>query len=81
VTPKKEIREWFDLGVADGKSFMIVMCDTYDWDDYPKYYSNETDARRDAKYPGEMQKVMEIYDLAGERDTQLSKGRAFAFVI
>ncbi len=78
-TSRKEIEEWFVNGIAEGKTHMVVLCDTFDWEDYPKYFSSEAEARRCVDTPGPMQKVMEAYWLGGEMSEQLNKRRCFQF--
>lgn len=80
MTSKTEIGTWFDRGVADGATHMIVVCDTFDWDDYPVYVSPQQDPAKVKKQYDRvnMQKVMEVYDLAGDREAQLNMGRAMA---
>lgn len=79
MTTRDEISEWFDRGVADGKSYMLVICDTFDHDDYPSYFDSEADARKTADKPGEMQRLMEAYDLKADKAEQMSKRRANCF--
>jgi hypothetical protein len=80
MTTKEEIGQWFDRGVEEGATHMLVVCDTYDWDDYPVYVKLGEDAREQAaKYPHDMQKLMEVYNLAIDRDQQLKQGRAFNY--
>lgn len=43
-----ERKEWFDRGVADGATHMLVVTDTYDWEDYPVYVPH-TEYGRDDK--------------------------------
>jgi hypothetical protein len=79
MTPKAEISEWFDHGVRDGAVFMIVACDTFDHSDYPVYADDERQCleqyeRCDGKG---MQRVMEVYDLRGDKATQLKESRAW----
>lgn len=81
MTTKSEISQWFDRGVAQGAKFMIVLCDTFDYDDYPSYHSTQSDAESEIKHPGHMQKVMEVYDLTADRDQQLDKQRCYALPI
>lgn len=81
ATTKKMISDWFDRGVKENATHMIVACDTFDWEDYPVYVK-PTETVRDevAKYNGpNMQKVMEVYDLKRDRDEQLNQGRAYNF--
>ena len=74
---KQDISEWFNRGVQDKADYMIVVCDTYDWDDYP-VYANKSDVH--AKYQEHngpnMQKVMEVYDLHSDKDEQMNERRA-----
>jgi hypothetical protein len=79
MTTRTEISKWFDEGVQMGKGYMLILCDTYDWSDYPDYYAHRVDAERKAKFPGEMQKVMEVYDLNADKDQQLNQRRANCF--
>ena len=78
-TSRAEIETWFVDGVAEGKTHMVVLCDTFDWGDYPKYFSSEAEARKCVDAPGSMQKAMEAYWLGGEMSEQLNKRRCFQF--
>ena len=77
---KLDIIGWFDRGVDQGATHMIVVCDTYDWEDYPVYVSPDQDVHKIEKgYRGNMQKVMEVYKLSLDRDTQMRQHRAFNY--
>jgi hypothetical protein len=56
---------WFDEGVRKGATHLIVVCDTFNYEDYPIYVMPGEDARKKAaeKDGSNMQKVMEVYDL------------------
>ena len=80
MTTVKEIEKWFVRGVHAGADYMIVVCDTYDWSDYPSYVAkpeNLTDAV-DHFNGRNMQKVMEVYDLHADREKQLNMNRCRA---
>ena len=78
MTTQDDIRGWFERGVNDKAMFMFVICDMFDWDDYPAYYySVENALVRKNKYV-EMEKIMEIYDLREPMEPQLNKPRNFA---
>lgn len=78
-TTQAVIGGWFDRGVADGKAYMVVWCDTYDWSDYPAYYGTKEDAQEALDKDGQnMQKAMECYDLRKSRLAQLTQARAWA---
>ena len=79
MTTKQTISKWFDDGVADRQMFMFVMCDTYDWEDYPRYARTVEDARMVyIQYPSDMQKIMEVYDLRKDKQEQLKSTTSWA---
>jgi len=78
VTTREEISAWFDEGAKLGSDYMIVMTDTFDWDDYPSYYSGDNITRHVASKNFNMQKVMEVYDLRLDRESQLNQHRCRA---
>lgn len=57
---------------------MVVICDTYDHEDYPAYFDTADAARSKMKYPGDMQRVMECYDLEASKSEQMKLRRCFA---
>lgn len=80
-TTREEIREWFEQGVKQGATHMIVACDTFDYEDYPVYVTPGQDPRAVADgYSGKnMQSVMEVYALHLDMETQLAERRAFHY--
>lgn len=81
ATSKETIRRWFQEGISQSATHMIVVCDTFDWDDYPVYVSSKENVReKEAEYDGKnMQKVMEVYNLAMDMEPQLIQQRAFNY--
>ena len=78
MTTREEIADWFDRGVKDGAAFMIVVCDTFDHEDYPVYASVASyPAVYDSHHGKNMQRIMEVYDLGMDKSTQLGERRAF----
>lgn len=79
ATSRDEIRSWIVQGQAQGARYMIVVCDTYDWEDYPIYVGPDDDfGRRYAGHNGvNMERIMEIYDLQSDVEAQLQEHRAF----
>ena len=57
MTTISEIEEWYDEGIKTNKKYMFVICDTFDYEDYPVFTDNINYEE------GEMQEVMEVYDL------------------
>lgn len=81
ATTKTEISKWFDEGVDNPKkpTHMIIVCDTYDWEDYPVYVMpNEKVLEVYKDYnDSNMQKVMEIYNLNKDKNAQINSARNF----
>ena len=57
ATSRQQVKEWYDEGKKEGHKFMTVICDTFDWSDFPSYGSSPKSA-------GEMEKIMEVFDLS-----------------
>lgn len=89
---KHEILCWLQQGKAIDATHLIVVCDTFDWEDYPIFVSPDEDAHSKAGEYGivgsnglpsvpnkNMQKVMEVYSLSRDWGSQLNEYRAFHF--
>lgn len=74
---KDDLSRWFDRGVSQNKTYMVIVCDTYDWEDYPIFYDTKEEAENRVKNPGEMQKIMEVYNLTFDKETQMNMHRAY----
>lgn len=76
ATSASDIRGWFQNGKTAGAAYMLVVCDTYDWEDYPIYVTPSQDlaAIATAHHGPNMQKVMECYDLSMDMERQLVGG-------
>lgn len=81
ATSKEDIKSWIKRGQDQNATHMIVVCDTFDWDDYPVYVSaTENVQEKYNQYNGQnMQKVMEVYNLSKDINKQLNQHRAFEF--
>lgn len=73
---RDDLRRWFQEGVDQGATHMIVVCDTYDYEDYPVYVSESENVRERSK---EFGKVMEVYSLTMSMEYQMSEHRAFHY--
>lgn len=75
---RQEIESWFSTGKGQGYGYMIVVCDTYDYTDYP-VYCNESDFQENYKQIKDqsMQRIMEVYDLGMDQGEQLRERRAY----
>ncbi len=80
---RKQLEEWFDRGAKDTKkpTHMIVVCDTFDHEDYPVYVYPGQDAREVAKeYDGKnMQRIMEVYSFSKSREEQFAARRVYNY--
>jgi len=83
-TTREELAEWFDEGVRHGADFMVIAVDTFDVEDtgdYPVYVYGARDvaaARAHELEHKPMSRVMEIYDLRGDKEAQLAADRTWA---
>lgn len=80
-TTKSDIIRWLDEAMRKGATHMIVVCDTFDWDDYPVHiFPEENVYGKYTQYQGKnMQKVMEVYNLNMDIEKQLLEHRSFNF--
>lgn len=73
-----DLKRWFETAEEVKATHMIVVCDTYDWEDYPVYVNPGEDPRKIAEqYSGKnMQKVMECYKISLGWESQSKEFRA-----
>lgn len=79
MTTRTEISEWFDRGIDEGATHMLVIADTFSYEDYPSFADSEEEARQIAANPGDMQRVMDVYNLSMDKETQLGQTRSNNF--
>lgn len=77
----QDIKRWVERGQSQGATHLIVVCDTFDYDDYPVFVSEDQDVRKvEEEYAWQsMQKVMEVYNLRIDLEPQYSAHRAFFY--
>lgn len=80
-TTVNDLQRWFLRGVKEKATHMFVACDTYDWEDYPEYFTGTADEARTYEFSlnRNMQKVMEVYNLKLPVDIQLNEHRSFNY--
>lgn len=81
---KDDIRRWLERGLAtkhpDRPTHVIVVCDTYDYSDYPVWVYPGQDVREMVNAKSlNMQRVMEVYNLSLPIEDQLNQTRAFNY--
>jgi hypothetical protein len=79
ATTRDDIRAWLAEGKAKGATHTMIVCDTFDYEDYPVHIMPGEDVRKEAANPGEMQRVMEVYSHSLDHETQLVEHLAFHF--
>lgn len=82
TTTREDLRTWLAQGKEQGATHTIIVCDTFDYEDYPVHVMPGEDARAvAAKYnnPDEMSRVMEVYSHALDPELQLSQHRSFNY--
>ena len=78
---REDIERWFNEGVTQNATHMVIVCDTYDWEDYPFYVKEGQNVKEvvdDFAKKG-MNKIMEVYSLKKDKNSQLNEHRAFHF--
>lgn len=78
MTTRSQIAGWFDRGVAQGATHMIVKWDSFEGPfdaDYPVYVMPGQDPRVIDRENGD--RTVECYNLRLNRESQLAEHRAF----
>lgn len=64
MTTREDINRWKEEGIERNATHLIVVYDTFDWEDYPVYISEGEDLEKVKKeYNGSMHKIMEVISL------------------
>ena len=81
MTTKEHIQDWLKEGRRLKKTHLIVVCDTFDWEDYPVFVGMKENVHEiEARYNSNMQKVMEVYRIeSGNWEEQLNMYRSFTY--
>ena len=74
-----DIKGWLCRGVDKGATHLIVVCDTYDYGNFPVFVMPGEDAQEKVEENRgmNMQRVDEIYDFSMDVDAQLAEHRAW----
>jgi hypothetical protein len=73
MTSIADIRGWIAEGKQQKAAYLIVVCDTFDHEDYPVFVKNEKDFYKsyDSHNGTNMQRIMEVYDLRKPTEPKL----------
>lgn len=76
-----DFHRWYDEGVRLGATHMIMVCDTFDYGDFPVYVMPGENVHEveDAQATKPMQRIMEVYNLSLDKEMQLNESRAFHY--
>lgn len=76
---ESQIRTWVNRGIKTGATHVIIVCDHWDYDDFPVYVDKgESVQERVSYYNGNnMCSVMEVYDLSMDIEAQMNEPRAW----
>lgn len=74
---KNDIREWLSR-VKPTDTHMLVVCDRWDYEDFPVFVKAEDDIdAMISKYSTNICRVMEVYNLKMDVESQLDEFRAW----
>ena len=80
MTTPNDIREWIGM-VKDTNEYshMMVLCDTFNYEDFPSYISKHDNAHEVVNLYGnkEFIRVMEVYNLNMDIESQIRESRAY----
>ena len=77
---KQDIREWFQRGKSEGATHMIVVCDTFDHEDYPVFVKPGEDPREQSTaHRCKFSRVMDVYAMHLDMEAQIAEERAFHY--
>lgn len=82
ATSRATIEHWLDtLYAGDDLTHMIVVCDTFDYQDYPVYVSTGESASDIAGQveTADMTRVIEVYSKSRSRELQMAEHRAIHY--
>ncbi|KKT29226.1 MAG: hypothetical protein UW41_C0010G0019 [Candidatus Collierbacteria bacterium GW2011_GWC2_44_18] len=81
MNTKDDFVRWFEDGKKKGATHAIIVCDTFDHTDFPIYVMPGENCREKAESEGKkpMQRVMEVYSLSLDFETQFKEVRAFHY--
>jgi hypothetical protein len=74
-TTREDIKRWWNAGIERQATHFLVVADMFDYSDYPVYVGQfESVEDVISLYrQKEMQKIMEVYSLSGDFESQLKK--------
>jgi hypothetical protein len=77
MATQNDIRRWLIDAKNKNIKYLIVVCDTFDHVDYPVNCMTDEECLEKYSNPGDMQRIMEVYDLNMDIESQLNQNRVF----
>ena len=76
---KNRVQLWFKEGQSKNAHHMLIMRDTYEYEDYPVYVLKNEDTKKKIRElrENDNQVVQAIFDLSLDMDSQLEERRAY----
>ena len=80
-TSREDIKRWLERGKDEGATHVIIVCDTFDYEDYPVMVKANEDVLEIAEEYDKknMQKIMEVYNLKRDWEKQLNSKYVFNY--
>jgi len=82
MTTKEDIRGWLKRAKKEKATHMLVVCDSFDYEDYPVFVMKGEDVHEVIKEKcrsDNMQRLMEVYNLSKDLEKQLNEQRSFNY--
>lgn len=82
MTTRSDIRNWLNGAKKEGATHMLVVCDTFSYEDYTVNVLKDEKVKEKFDYYNDyekMSKVIEVYDLSKDIEKQLDMDRCFNF--
>lgn len=78
-TRRQDIEGWLRRAEINGATHVIVVCDTFDHEDYPVFVKPGTTIETEISRVNNasMQRIMEIYNMSLPWEEQLAERRAY----
>lgn len=69
---RQDVDRWIEYAKREKYKYILSVCDTWDWDDYPVYCKNLSELRDEIKtYDGKnMQTINEVIEINGDEVTE-----------
>lgn len=76
---RQDIEGWLKRAEIERATHVIIVCDTFDHDDYPVYVTASQDIHERIKHfqNASMQRIMEVYNMALPISDQMREHRAY----